>query len=233
VRRLATRIVAPSEALAGRLRETLRPDVGHLPYPFPAPPAWVDPPPGPDLLFLGRASPEKGLLELLAALAGASRDGAALRLTIAGDGPALPAARAAAAAPGLASAVRFEGWVDAARVPALLREHGALVVPSLWMENSPLVVHEALAAGRPVLGSTRGGIPELVEEGKSGFLFDPADPAAFVGALRRWAALAPEERAALGRAARARAEASGGPAGFLGRLLEVYHSMIHSKAAAR
>jgi glycosyltransferase involved in cell wall biosynthesis len=232
VRRLATRIVAPSLSLANRLQGTLRPDVGHLPYPFPAP-APFEAPPSSDLLFLGRASPEKGLLELLEALAAARRDGAALRLAVAGEGPSLPEARARAASLGLGEAVRFEGWVDAARVPVLLREHGALVAPSVWMENSPLSVHEALAAGRPVLGSVRGGIPELVEDGKSGLLFDPLDPAAFAGALRRWAGLGDAERTAMGRAARSRAEASGGPAGFLGRLVEVYHSMIQKSGGPR
>ncbi len=233
VRRHATRIVAPSEALASRLRATLRPDVGHLPYPFPAPPASFDPPPSSDLLFLGRVAPEKGVSELLAALAATRREGEALRLTVAGDGPALPAARAAAADLGLGDAVRFEGWVDAARVPALLRAHGALVVPSVWMENSPLSAHEALAAGRPVLGSVRGGVPELVHDGESGFLFDPLDPAAFAAALRRWATLDPAGREAAGRAARARAEAAGGPAGCLGRLADAYQNVLHSAGAAR
>ena len=220
VRRAATRITAPSEALAGRLRSTLRPDVVHLPYPFPPVPAAFEASPSADLLFLGRASPEKGIAELIAAMAAAP----GLRLTVAGDGPALAAARAAAA--GLGERVRFEGWVDGARAAALLRSHGALVAPSVWMENSPLSVHEALAAGRPVLGSTRGGIPELVEEGRSGLLFDPLDPAAFAGTLRRWAALGPADRERMGRAARERA--AGAPP-FLDRLLGEYHEAIRSR----
>src|SRR5258706_777509 len=91
VRRHAGRIVAGSEALASRLRETLRPDVGHLPYPIPEPPAAFQPPTSSDLLFLARAAPEKGLAELLRALAAARAGGAALRLTVVGDGPDLPA----------------------------------------------------------------------------------------------------------------------------------------------
>jgi glycosyltransferase involved in cell wall biosynthesis len=96
------------------------------------------------------------------------------------------------------------------------------------MENSPLLVHDALAAGRPVLGSSRGGIPELVEDGASGLLFDPLDPGAFAAALRRWEGLAPAAREAMGRAARSRAEASGGPAGFLRRLLDEYQRTIQA-----
>jgi glycosyltransferase involved in cell wall biosynthesis len=56
--------------------------------------------------------------------------------------------------------------------------HGidVLIVPSLWHDPKPLVVLEALAWGKPVLAARRGGIPEVVEEGKTGFLFDPASP---------------------------------------------------------
>ncbi len=48
-----------------------------------------------------------------------------------------------------------------------------LVVPSVWEENSPLVIHEALLYGTPVIASRRGGNPELIREGRNGFLFDP------------------------------------------------------------
>lgn len=51
-----------------------------------------------------------------------------------------------------------------------------LVVPSIWPENSPLVIHEAFLAGIPVIASRIGGIPELVREGKNGMLFDPGNP---------------------------------------------------------
>ena len=52
-----------------------------------------------------------------------------------------------------------------------------LVVPSLWLENSPLVIHEAFMAGIPVVGARIGGIADLVEDGRSGLLYDPTSPA--------------------------------------------------------
>ena len=229
VRREATRIVAPSEALAARLRGMLRPDVSHLPNPFPAPAGPFEPPTSRDLLFLGRVSREKGVRELIDALAGAP----GLRLTVAGDGTELGAVKEAVRERGLEPVVRFEGWVGRDRVPGLLRSHGALVLPSVWMENSPVSVHEALASGRPVLGSTRGGIPELVSEKEEGFLFDPLDGSAFAAALRRYASLSAEEHGAMARRARARAEASGGPAGFLGRLLDEYRRTIRAGREGR
>jgi len=232
VRRHATRIVCGSRTLAARLEGVLGREVGVLPFPSPPAAPESSPPPNADLLFLNRVSPEKGPIELLESLARVRAAVPALRLTVAGDGPLLDAAKEMARALGLGEAVRFEGWVDPSRIPELLRAHGALVVPSVWMENFPLVVLDSLAAGRPVLGSTRGGIPEAVADGEAGLLFDPLDPAALDGALRRWAALPDGERAAMGRKARERAAAWGGPPEFLGRLLDEYHRTIQSAAKA-
>ena len=48
-----------------------------------------------------------------------------------------------------------------------------LVVPSLWLENSPLVIHEAFQAGVPVVGSRIGGIADSSRDGWNGLLFEP------------------------------------------------------------
>jgi len=58
-------------------------------------------------------------------------------------------------------------------------------VPSLWLENSPLVIHEAFMAGVPVIASRIGGITGLVDDGVNGLLVDPGSAAALAAALRR------------------------------------------------
>jgi glycosyltransferase involved in cell wall biosynthesis len=58
-------------------------------------------------------------------------------------------------------------------MPQVLAEADVLVAPSLWLETGPLVVLEAFGAGLPVLGSNLGGIAELVQDGQTGFLFEP------------------------------------------------------------
>jgi len=63
------------------------------------------------------------------------------------------------------------GLLDRAGVARVLAETDLLVVPSLWFENSPLVILEALASRTPLLVSDLGGMAELVEEGVSGFHF--------------------------------------------------------------
>jgi glycosyltransferase involved in cell wall biosynthesis len=81
--------------------------------------------------------------------------------------------------------VRFRGGFDHDRVATVFASMDVLAVPSLWLENSPLVVHEAFQAGVPVVAARTGGLAELVENGKSGLLYDPTDPAALATALMR------------------------------------------------
>jgi len=78
-------------------------------------------------------------------------------------------------------AVEFLGHV---KPEEYLREIDVLVVPSVWHDPSPRVVSEAYAYGVPVIGSNTGGIPELVEEGRTGFLFDPSSPTDLAAKMR-------------------------------------------------
>jgi len=71
--------------------------------------------------------------------------------------------------------VHAHGPIAHDAVPAALAAVDVLVVPSIWPENSPLVIHEAFLAGVPVVASRIGGIPELVKDGKNGLLFNPGD----------------------------------------------------------
>ena len=73
------------------------------------------------------------------------------------------------------SRVRFVGAQPPERVPETLAGFDCLVVPSLWCENSPLVVHEARLSGIPVVASRLGGHVELLERG-GGLLYDADDP---------------------------------------------------------
>jgi glycosyltransferase involved in cell wall biosynthesis len=80
--------------------------------------------------------------------------------------------------------IRFVGAVAPADVPAFLAGADALVVPSIWNENSPLTIHEGFLAGIPVVASRMGGSTELIEAG-GGLLYDADRPEALRAALRR------------------------------------------------
>lgn len=79
--------------------------------------------------------------------------------------------------------VRFMGRFDEAQAMAVYGGFDVLVVPSLWLENSPLVIHEAFQAGVPVVGSRIGGTVDLVTDGVNGRLYDPAAPAELAAIL--------------------------------------------------
>jgi glycosyltransferase involved in cell wall biosynthesis len=81
--------------------------------------------------------------------------------------------------------VRFMGPFDREQTGDIYAQIDVLVVPSLWLENSPLVIHEAFMAGIPVVGARIGGIADLVQDGETGLLYDPASASDLAAALRR------------------------------------------------
>jgi glycosyltransferase involved in cell wall biosynthesis len=107
---------------------------------------------------------------------GASTD----RLLIVGDGP-----DAAALRRGASSNVEFRAGVTPDRVPDLLGDARALLVPSISHEGAGRVVLEAYAAGVPVLASRAGGLLEVVQDGSTGLLLPPGDTGAWTEGVTR------------------------------------------------
>jgi glycosyltransferase involved in cell wall biosynthesis len=96
--------------------------------------------------------------------------------------------------------VRFMGGFTAEQTASVYGGFDVLAVPSLWLENSPLVIHEAFQAGVPVVGSRMGGTADLVTDGVNGRLYDPSSPgelAAILQSLIDRPALLAEWRGAL------------------------------------
>jgi glycosyltransferase involved in cell wall biosynthesis len=178
---LVDRFVAPSRFMAsvmaeggvgsGKVRVVPNPHWGEL---EPRPDQ-----PGPDapFLFAGRLEEVKGLRPLLAAVASADET---ITLRVAGEGPLAPEVQAAASSSGR---VEYLGALPPERVAEEIRGAAALVLPSLWEENCPMVVLEARAQAVPVVCSDRGGLPELVTDGEDGLLHPAGDPAALLERL--------------------------------------------------
>jgi glycosyltransferase involved in cell wall biosynthesis len=187
-------------------RITVKPNA----IPDPGPP----PPLGDGFLFLARFSPEKGLALLLDAWR-RHPEGSLGVLRIAGDGEQRQLAVDAAAA---RSDVDYLGQLDRPAVAAAVAAASLVVAAPLWHDVLPTAVIEALAAGRPVLGTEMGGVPYLI--GDAGWTVPPtaealaaALPAARAGA------------AALSSAARLRYERTFHPDVVTKRLLDVYESV--------
>jgi glycosyltransferase involved in cell wall biosynthesis len=144
---------------------------------------------------LRREKAHEILLDAVARLAPAHPD---LRVRVAGDGPRAAELRALAATLGIADRVSFLGHRD--DVDALLAEADVFVLPSR-SEAFPNSVVEAMAAGLPVVATTVGGLPELVQPGRTGLLVPPDDGAALARAIASLIAH-PERARALGDTAR-------------------------------
>lgn len=158
---------------------------------------------GPHLVAIGRLSEQKGFSVLVEAIALAAPRHPGLRLVLVGDGPLRPALETAIVKNGLGGVISLAGWQDEAGVRAALAQAQALILPS-FAEGLPVVVMEAMAAGRPVIATAIAGVPELVEQGKNGWLVPAGDPAALAAAIDEMAATPAKTRTAMGRAARVR-----------------------------
>ncbi len=130
--------------------------------------------------FIGQLTPSKGVGMLIEAFAKLADP--ACELIIAGDGDPAYVQRLREEAKG--SRVRFIGFT---RPEEFYPTVDVLVVPSLWHEPFGRVIVEAYSYAVPVLGSKRGGIPEIVDHLRSGILFDPDNPEELTRELRRLA----------------------------------------------
>ncbi len=180
------------------------------------------PPDGPreGLLFVGRLSAEKGIETLAAALA-RSPD---LSVRVAGDGPAAGRLREVPNA-------ELLGALPVAAVMQLMERAGALVLPSVWYENFPRTIVEAFAKGLPVIASRLGAMAELIEDGRTGLLFEPADPED-LAARMRWAVAHPQQMREMGERARRTYLERYTPEANMRRLDEIYREAIDEIAGA-
>lgn len=198
----ATVIVVLSERWAAWMhRVTSNPRIVVIPNAVALPPAGAIGAREPGLIaFTGRCTPQKGLHDLLEAVASLAAREPGLRIECAGEGD-LDALRGHAHALGIAGRVTLRGWIAPRERDQLLARAAIFVLPS-HAEALPMSLLEAMAAGCPVIASGVGGIPDLIRDGVNGLLVPPAAPRELAGALA--ALLAdPELAARLGRAARA------------------------------
>jgi glycosyltransferase involved in cell wall biosynthesis len=136
-----------------------------------------------ELLFLGMVWKEKGIEELLAALALPSMAGAACHLTVAGIGD-IARYRERAQQLGVADRVAFVGWTDEHATQRLLERADVLVLPSHF-ECFPMAVIEAMAHGLAVVVTPVGSVQEAITDGDTGLLVPVGDSDALARAIRR------------------------------------------------
>lgn len=166
-------------------------------------------------VYFGRLAPEKGLATLVRAVARAG-----VRARVVGTGPELPALQRLAGE--LEADVEFMGYRTGAELHAIVATARAVVLPSEWYENAPMTLMEAYALGRPVVGATIGGIPELIRPGETGWGFPSGDALALAEVLQQVAAQPETRLQAMGRTGRAWMESDFTPGAYAQRVLALY-----------
>jgi glycosyltransferase involved in cell wall biosynthesis len=227
VRRWADGFISPSRHLADWLEKSLGvAGVAHVPNFAPAPgrggPTPVENPDS--LVFSGRLSREKGVDVLLRAMPEIIERHPRTRLVIAGDGSERPVIERLIAELDLTASVRLTGRLPSDELEGLYSAAGLVVLPTMWMENCPVSVLEAFAHGRAVVASRVGGLPELIEDGSNGILFERGDSRDLARRLVE-VLTSPEEVAEMGRRAAARWAESYTPEHHRQRLRAVYDGL--------
>jgi glycosyltransferase involved in cell wall biosynthesis len=129
----------------------------------------------------------KGQVHLLAALAKVLPRYPNVRLLLIGDGPTRPEVEATIDRLGLRHVVTSMGRVDHREIPALMRTAHVVALPSCMVgEMFPLCLIEGMALGLPAIATRFSGIPEIVEDGKTGILVEPRDEVALADAIERF-----------------------------------------------
>lgn len=171
--------IAPSKFLIEKFREhRFGKEVAHIPQPLfredflEGAPFDVSRP----ILFAGRISQEKGVETLIHAMVDLPDE----RLEIAGSGPEEERMQALVQSLGLIDRVAFLGHLSAQELRQKMRNAKAVAIPSVWYENMPYALLEALGAGKVVIASRIGGMAERIIDGEDGFLFEAGNVEDFV-----------------------------------------------------
>ncbi len=171
-------------------------------------------------LFFGRLSHEKGLKTLISAFSALPN----CRLKIVGTGPQEEELKAFATTDN----IEFVGYLSGDKLKQTIKECKFIIVPSEWYENNPMTIIEASAAGIPTIGATIGGIPEIVIEGKTGYLFTPKSIEELTSAIMRAEALTPERYAEMSSACRAMAAEKFSEESTYSKIMNLYSSILDS-----
>jgi glycosyltransferase involved in cell wall biosynthesis len=219
--------LSPSRFLAGKLLEHGWPShsVRHVPNFVAAEPALPVRGHGSHFLFVGKLESLKGIETLLDAAEHVA--GAQILLVGHCEDPGIRERLGR-----LPANIRYLGPKTKQEIEVLLADARALVIPSVWFENQPMVILEAFAAGVPVIGSRIGGIPELVADHERGLLVDAGSAlglADAIGQLHR----EPLKARACGQAAREYVIRNHSVAGHLATITNIYQQAAESAERPR
>ncbi len=172
-------------------------------------------------LFFGRLADEKGIITLLKAMEKCPD----VPLYIVGGGPQEPVLKKFIADHKLEN-VKMLGLKSGEELQSLVQNCRMVVVPSEWYDNSPLVIYESFAYGKPVIGAKMGGISELIDHEENGLHFEAGNIEELTAAMRKlWDD--PALAKSYGKAAHEKAEREFDPQVHYEKIHEWYQEMLH------
>lgn len=181
--------------------------------------------PGDYGLFLGKVESFKGVLTLLEACKLVPD----FEIRFAGRGTLLDEGRRIAADGGLR--VSFLGFQTGDDLNRQISESRFVLLPAEWYENCPMVILEAFSAGKPVIASNMGGIPELIDHGVDGLIFEAGNAEELASCIRQLAA-DPDLASEMGRRGRAKVEERFSIQAYMQSLLGIYERLLARKSGS-
>lgn len=176
------------------------------------------------ILFIGRLEKEKGVKTMIRGFGNADPFLPPLTMKIAGSGSLEEDITRLVHEEDIKN-IEFTGFLDGEKLEKLIREAKAVIIPSEWYENYPFAGLEAMAYGKPVIGSRIGGIPEQVDDGVTGFLFEAFDAEDLSDKINRLNRLTPEEIRRMGAKGREKVEQINSPHQFLSKIQDLYKNL--------
>lgn len=174
--------------------------------------------PGNYFIYFGRLAPEKGMGTLIRAVA---KSGVPLKIV--GTGPVEEEIKELAFLVG--GDIEFLGYRSGSELHDLVRGARAVVLPSEWYENAPMSLLESYALGKPVIGARIGGIPEMILEGKTGWIFESQNVDDLVACLEKVMTTGKSEMVSIGESGRDYVEKTFSRQRYVDSMLALYREL--------
>lgn len=175
------------------------------------------------LLYFGRISEEKGIITLVKAVEKLQND---TPLYILGTGAIEDEVKSYISSHKLDSKIKMLGFKSGDELKKYVAEAKCIILPSEWYENGPYAIMEAMSQGKPVIVSNMGGLPEIVDDGKTGFICNPFDSDDLKSCIEKVCALSPEEYRQMGKNAVEAAKRDFSPEAYVEKLIQIYKELI-------
>ena len=177
------------------------------------------------ILYFGRLSREKGIITLVEAY---SRSNCDLPLYIVGTGSVKEEIEGKIKELSMAGKIKLLGFKSGRELKDIVVASRCVVLPSEWYENGPYSIMEAMAAGKPVIVSNLGGLPELVDDGVTGYIVPAKDAEKLAEAIKKMCNMPSKDLLAMGQAATQKAKSMFDAQKYAREVIEKYEEMIEN-----